>query len=95
MGQSSIVKINDFIHGTILISSLEKKVISTQAFNRLHNILQNSTVYLTFPSNQTKRFAHSLGVMHLGGEIFRYSIINAADEIRDEFFKEINKEIES
>lgn len=94
MRQSSIVKINDFIHGTILISSLEKHVISTQAFNRLHNILQNSTVYLTFPSNQTKRFAHSLGVMHLGGEIFRYSIINAAEEIRNEFFDAINKEVE-
>jgi len=74
---NKINQISDPIHGSIKISQLEKNIISTQVFNRMHHILQNSTVYLTFPSNKTSRFSHSLGVMHLGGEIFKYSVANS------------------
>ena len=76
MFPNKINQISDPVHGSIQISELEKNIVSTQVFNRLHHILQNSTVYSTFPSNKTSRFAHSLGVMHLGGEMFRYSISN-------------------
>ncbi len=93
--KNQIYQIADLLHGSIQISYLEKQIISTQAFNRLHNILQNSTVYLTFPSNQTKRFAHSLGVMHLGGKMILNAIINADETIRDEFLSEVNKEIDN
>jgi HD superfamily phosphohydrolase len=85
------MQIADTVHGTIHISALEKEVISTQAFNRLHNILQNSTAYLTYPSNQTKRFEHSLGVMNLSGQIFLYSIVNSEAVIRDGFFKKFSQ----
>ncbi|PLR84356.1 HD domain-containing protein [Bacillus sp. V33-4] len=94
MEGKSVLQIADNIHGSIQISKLEKQLISTQAFNRLHNILQNSTVYLTYPSNQTKRFAHSLGVLHLGGEMFKHSLINANDDVRYEFLNAINEEIQ-
>lgn len=89
-----IYQIADIVHGSIQISYFEKQIISTQAFNRLHNILQNSTVYLTFPSNQTKRFAHSLGVMHLGGKMFVNAIINADDAVRCDFLDKANKLID-
>lgn len=75
---NKVNQISDPIHGSIQISQIEKSIISTQIFNRLHHVLQNSTVYMTFPSNKTSRFAHSLGVMYLGGEMFKYSIINAS-----------------
>ncbi|MBT2740723.1 HD domain-containing protein [Bacillus sp. ISL-77] len=68
--------ISDPLHGSIQISELEKHIISTEAFNRLHHILQNSTVFLTYPSNKTSRFLHSIGVMYLGGEMFKYGITN-------------------
>jgi uncharacterized protein len=71
--------ISDSLHGSIQISELEKIIISTQVFNRLHHVLQNSTAYLTFPTNKTSRFAHSIGVMHLGGEMFRYAVTNGDD----------------
>jgi len=86
--------IADSIHGSIQISSFEMRVISTPPFNRLHNILQNSTVYLTFPSSQTKRFSHSLGVMHLSGQIFYYSLLNADEWVRNEFLDIVYKEID-
>jgi len=89
-----IIQVADSIHGTIQISEFEKQIISTQAFNRLHNVLQNSTAYLTYPSNQTKRFSHSLGAMHLGGLMFYHAIVNADDEVRERFFNDAKLEIE-
>ncbi len=71
------VFVSDSVHGTIPLTQFEKAVISTQVFNRLHNVLQNSTVYLTYPTNRTSRFAHSLGVMHLAGEIYYRGALNA------------------
>ncbi len=87
------ILVADSIHGNIQISNLEKEILSTQAFNRLHNISQNSTVYLTFPSNRTKRFEHSLGSMHLAGEIFFYSMVNADEEARDGFLQKAMDEV--
>lgn len=87
------VLISDSIHGTIQISQLEKKIISTQPFNRLHNIMQNSTAYLTYPSNQTKRFSHSLGTIHLGGQMIYYSIINSENPVRQKLFSQIKSEV--
>ncbi|TVX99127.1 HD domain-containing protein [Cohnella terricola] len=95
MSNNKTISIADTIHGTIQLSVLEKHIISTQLFNRLHNIMQNSTAYLTYPSNKTKRFEHSLGVMHLAGKMFYYSITNAESVVRDKFFDRINAEIDS
>ncbi|MFC5559768.1 HD domain-containing protein [Ureibacillus thermophilus] len=87
--QEKIHQISDPIHGSIRISEIEKQIISTQVFNRLHHVLQNSTAYLTFPSNKTSRFSHSIGSMHLGGEIFKYGLANASSENIKEFFTKI------
>src|SRR5690606_27404036 len=92
--QDKIQQISDSIHGSIQISEIEKQIISTQVFNRLHHVLQNSTAYLTFPSNTTSRFAHSIGTMHLGGEIFKYGITNATNENTEEFFEMIKEYLE-
>ena len=92
--KQKINQIADSLHGTILISSIEKNIIFTQAFNRLHNVLQNSTAYLTFPSNKTKRFEHSLGGMHLGSRMCYHSITNANEETRDSFLSCINRTID-
>lgn len=79
--------IADTVHGSIQLSGIEKKTISSPIFNRLHNISQNSTAYMTFPANRTKRFEHSIGTMYLAGKMFFYSIANAEDEIRTSFFE--------
>ncbi len=89
MEDQKTILISDAIHGSIQISYLEKQIISTQAFNRLHNIMQNSTVFLTYPSNQTKRFSHSLGSMHLGSQMFYHCIVNANPTIKDELLEAV------
>jgi len=91
--QSKPIYISDTLHNTIQLSILEKKIISTQLFNRLHNISQNSTAYLTFPTNRTKRFEHSIGTMKLCGEIFYYSISNASNDILEDFFSNLKQNI--
>ncbi|MBN2572841.1 MAG: HD domain-containing protein [Ignavibacteriales bacterium] len=83
--------IADNLHGIISISEFEKKVISTTIFNRLHNIHQNSTAYLTYPANRTKRFEHSLGTMFLCSKIFFHAIANADADTVKSFFTEAEK----
>lgn len=87
--------LSDVIHETIYYSGLEGEIIGTPAFNRLHNILQSSLVYLTYPSNKVKRFEHSVGTMKLAGDIFYHSVCNTdsnGEEYKN-FFAEIKKEI--
>jgi len=67
------------------MSDLEKRAISTAFFNRLHDVYQNSTVYLTFPTNQTKRFEHSVGTLELAGDMFRYAVSNTDTETLADF----------
>ena len=67
-------QMTDIINESIQYSGIEKEVIGTPIYNRLHRVLQNSMVYLTYPSNKVKRFEHSVGTMHLAGEIFYYSV---------------------
>lgn len=92
--------LTDIVHGTIMYSGIEKEIIGTPIFNRLHRVLQSSLVYLTYSSNKVKRFEHSIGTMHLAGEIFFSSISNTSiavgtesEKVFNDFFKEINNEI--
>ena len=86
-------QMTDIINESIQYSGIEKEVIGTPIYNRLHRVLQNSMVYLTYPSNKVKRFEHSVGTMHLAGEIFYYSVCNAEDDDLRGFFGEIEEEI--
>ncbi len=80
------IYINDAIHGLIQLSSYEKQILSSAGFNRLHDVYQNSTVYLTFPSNRTKRFEHSIGTMKIASDMFCYSVQNASSSTLQHFY---------
>lgn len=88
-----IYTIHDSLHGQIRLSLLEIKIISSDSFNRLHDVYQNSTAFLTFPSNRTKRFEHSLGTMKLVSDMFFHSILNADSKNLDLFLKIFQNEI--
>lgn len=100
-GEGSIMEdkysfVADNLHGSIMISSFEKDIMVTTLFNRLHGVYQNSTAYLTFPANRTRRLEHSFGCMYLCGKIFYSSICNcdSKDEgILTDFFNRAEKEI--
>ena len=87
--QKKQIYIADSNHGTILLSDFEKEVISTKLFNRLHHISQNSTAYLTFPSNRTKRFEHSIGTMKMCGDLFYSAMCNSDEDIVKNMLEDI------
>ena len=87
------IYLNDTIHGLVPLSEYEKRIISTIGFNRLHDVYQNSTVYLTFPTNRTKRFEHSIGTMKLCSDMFFYSVLNASEKMLDEMYGIFKKEL--
>jgi HD superfamily phosphohydrolase len=70
--------IKDIVHGYIDISPLEKIVIDSRQFQRLHFVLQNSSTYTAYPTNKNSRFAHSLGVAHVAGAMFQNAMKNAS-----------------
>jgi HD superfamily phosphohydrolase len=61
--------VSDPIHGTIRVSEVEARVISTRAFQRLRNVRQLGLAYMVFPGADYSRFSHSLGVCHVTGRI--------------------------
>ena len=61
--------IKDPIHGYVYISDLEHRIINDPAFLRLQFISQQGLAYLTYPSNRTSRYSHSLGCMHIGSRL--------------------------
>ena len=85
MATDKVLQVADTLYHSIQISWLEKCALSTEVFNRLHNILQNSTVFLTYPCNRTSRLSHSLGCMHLAGQILRHGLVNASTVDRQRF----------
>ncbi len=87
MLETKTTLVADILHGVIALSPLEKRLVATRAFNRLHNVLQNSTVYFTYPSNRTSRLSHSLGVAKIAGELFRQGLLNATVDDRRAFLK--------
>src|ERR1700679_1250919 len=63
-------KIYDPVHGFIRFNELEKKLIDSFAFQRLHYLHQLGIAYLVYPGATHTRFEHSLGVMELASLIF-------------------------
>lgn len=86
------IYLNDSIHGLISLTEYERRIVSTIGFNRLHDVYQNSTVYLTFPTNRTKRFEHSVGTMKLCSDMFFQSLLNTTDSMLSEFFEIFERE---
>jgi HD superfamily phosphohydrolase len=66
--------IMDPVHGGIPLYRHEIRVIDHPLFQRLRNICQNDILSLVFPGATHSRFLHSVGVMHVGGRMFRAMI---------------------
>ena len=64
-------EIKDPVHGYIEVTPTERVIIDTPQFQRLRRVKQLSAAHLTYPGAEHTRFQHSLGVMHLSGEIVR------------------------
>ena len=65
-----MVAIQDPIHGHgCLLTQDELSLVDEKAFQRLRNIKQLGFSELSFPGATHTRYAHSLGAMHVAGQI--------------------------
>jgi HD superfamily phosphohydrolase len=76
--------IRDCVYNSIAISTIEEDLLAIPEVQRLHRILQNSTVYQTYPNNRTSRYSHSLGAMHVAGLLYKSLIKNSKARFVDE-----------
>lgn len=63
-------KIYDSVHGFIRLNELERELIDSAPFQRLHYLHQLGIAYLVYPGATHTRFEHSLGVLELATRIF-------------------------
>ena len=92
--QNKMRQVTDGIHGTIYISDIEHQMMSTPFFYRLNDVYQSSTVYMTFPSNRTKRYEHSLGTMELASKMFYSAVTNSSTTDKKEFINHLLQEFD-
>eukprot|EP00092_Neocalanus_flemingeri_P022108 GFUD01023983.1.p1 GENE.GFUD01023983.1~~GFUD01023983.1.p1 ORF type:complete len:491 (+),score=131.99 GFUD01023983.1:108-1580(+) len=62
-------EIQDNVHGLITLSPLAYSIINTDVFKRLKQLKQLGNAHEVFPSGNHTRFEHSLGVMHIAGQL--------------------------
>ncbi len=86
--------INDTIYKHIECSDIEDMVLQTKIVNRLLFITQNALAYFAYPSINTKRYIHSLGTMHMSAHMYKNSILNAKNEVKNNFLKNLKLSIE-
>ena len=64
-----MIVIQDPIHGNITLSPEELALVDNPAFQRLRTIKQLGFSELSFPGATHTRYAHSLGAMHVAGQV--------------------------
>lgn len=88
-------QIRDIVYEYVYFTPVEELVIEDAIFQRLRFVYQNSSAYLTYPSNQLTRFSHSLGVMHIGSQMLLSALKNSSNQNFWSFIKSLeNKTID-
>ncbi|AWS00697.1 HD domain-containing protein [Metallosphaera hakonensis] len=70
--------IRDPIHGYIEVPDKLLRIVSSPLFQRLRYIKQTALAYMVYPGMNHTRFEHSLGVMYLSMEFFKYIKANSS-----------------
>lgn len=74
----------DNIYGQIGLTEVEKKIERLPIFKRLHNLSQLGLVNWIFPCALHTRYVHSIGVMHVAGEMAKHINTN----MKEAFFSD-------
>ncbi|MFM0561415.1 HD domain-containing protein [Paraburkholderia sediminicola] len=76
-------RISDPIHGIIELTRLESAIVSSKAFQRLHNVRQLGLAHYVFPAANYSRFAHSVGACHNAQRLLSAISKNSGRRISD------------
>ena len=83
MGGRSVLR--DVVHGYVSFDDLDRAVIDTPVVQRLRFIRQNDVAFLVYPSLNTTRFEHSLGVFHVARLIAESALTTCTPELRKRY----------
>ena len=61
------LRVRDLVHGTILFTETEERIINHPFFQRLRHVRQNDVAFYVYPSLNTSRFEHLLGTCRVAG----------------------------
>lgn len=86
-GSPSDRVISDVLHGHIRFSREDDKILASPEVQRLRYIRQNDVAFLVYPSMNTSRLEHSLGVMHVARLIARAALENSGSSLTARFLK--------
>lgn len=87
--KNKVITIRDPIHGSIILSPKELKIVNHPAFQRLRHIKQLGFIDLAFPGATNSRYSHSLGAMHVATRIF--DKIFSTDDLPENLFKQFRQ----
>ena len=71
MGSEKPLVIREPVHGDMILTAEEKRLLDTEPMQRLRGIRQLGTAHLVYPGAQHTRFEHSLGTLHMTGRVCR------------------------
>lgn len=84
------LRIRDLVHGTILFTKEEAALINHPYFQRLRQIRQNDVAFYVYPSMNTSRFEHMLGVCRVAGMMAE--TLTKSPKWNDVYFRELKAE---
>ena len=67
--ESKVTRVRDLVHGFVNLTELERAVVDHKLFQRLRHVRQNDVAFFVYPSLNTTRFEHSLGVCAVAGRM--------------------------
>lgn len=71
--------IRDPVHGSIMLTAAEARLLDSGPFQRLRGIFQVGLAWLAYPSARHSRFEHAIGVRHVAGRILdRLEVVRGA-----------------
>lgn len=76
-------RVSDPVHGSIELTEVEAAVVSSKAFQRLHNVRQLGLAQYIFPAANYSRFAHSIGACHNAQRLLSAITKNSGQKHKD------------
>ncbi|RNC82538.1 MAG: HD domain-containing protein [Phycisphaera sp.] len=89
---SNPLSVRDPIHGFVELTTEERQVVNSIAFQRLRDIRQLGMGHMVYPGANHTRFEHCLGVLHVSSLMFDRLISNAPQDCIDLLFPETEEE---
>jgi len=83
--KQGVTIVKDIVHGSIILTELERYILRHYLLDRLQNVKQQSLVYRVYPGATHTRLAHSIGTMFYASKMFHFAMANSSDNLTREY----------